>query len=56
MTLPVILILIISFIASLVRSTLGFGESLIAVPLFLIFYRQGCCTIIGYVVHPYCLS
>lgn len=31
------LILIISFIASLVRSTLGFGESLIAVPLFLFF-------------------
>lgn len=30
-------ILIISFIASLVRSTLGFGESLIAVPLFLFF-------------------
>lgn len=32
-----ILILIISFFASLVRSTLGFGESLIAVPLFLLF-------------------
>lgn len=32
-----ILILIISFVASLVRSTLGFGESLIAVPLFLLF-------------------
>ena len=30
-------VLIISFIASLVRSTLGFGESLIAVPLFLLF-------------------
>lgn len=30
-------ILVISFIASLVRSTLGFGESLIAVPLFLLF-------------------
>jgi len=30
-------ILTISFIASLVRSTLGFGESLIAVPLFLFF-------------------
>lgn len=37
MTLTIILILIISFIASLVRSTLGFGESLIAVPLFLFF-------------------
>lgn len=33
----VVFILIISFIASLVRSTLGFGESLIAVPLFLLF-------------------
>lgn len=33
----IILILIISFTASLVRSTLGFGESLIAVPLFLFF-------------------
>src|SRR6185437_3681030 len=33
----IILILIISFIASLVRSTLGFGESLVAVPLFLLF-------------------
>lgn len=32
-----ILILAISFFASLVRSTLGFGESLIAVPLFLLF-------------------
>ena len=30
----VIYILIISFIATLVRSTLGFGESLVAVPLF----------------------
>lgn len=30
-------ILIISFVASLVRSTLGFGESLIAVPLFVLF-------------------
>lgn len=30
-------ILLISFVASLVRSTLGFGESLIAVPLFLLF-------------------
>lgn len=37
MTLTIILILAISFIASLVRSTLGFGESLIAVPLFLFF-------------------
>ncbi len=37
MTLTIILILIISFSASLVRSTLGFGESLIAVPLFLLF-------------------
>ncbi|QDP86763.1 sulfite exporter TauE/SafE family protein (plasmid) [Chryseobacterium sp. SNU WT5] len=36
MTLTTILILIISFFASLVRSTLGFGESLIAVPLFLL--------------------
>ncbi|MDM1296313.1 sulfite exporter TauE/SafE family protein [Sphingobacterium sp. N143] len=33
----ILFILIISFIASLVRSTLGFGESLIAVPLFLFF-------------------
>lgn len=32
-----ILIIIISFFATLVRSTLGFGESLIAVPLFLLF-------------------
>ena len=37
MTLTIIFILIISFIASLVRSTLGFGESLVAVPLFLLF-------------------
>lgn len=37
MSFTIILILIISFIASLVRSTLGFGESLIAVPLFLFF-------------------
>lgn len=37
MSLTIISILIISFIASLVRSTLGFGESLIAVPLFLLF-------------------
>lgn len=33
----ILFILIISFTASLVRSTLGFGESLIAVPLFLFF-------------------
>ncbi len=33
----VFLILFISFIASLVRSSLGFGESLLAVPLFLFF-------------------
>lgn len=32
-----VLIITISFFASLVRSTLGFGESLIAVPLFLLF-------------------
>lgn len=37
MSLSIFLILFISFIASLVRSTLGFGESLIAVPLFLFF-------------------
>lgn len=33
----VFFILIISFVASLVRSTFGFGESLVAVPLFLLF-------------------
>lgn len=33
----IILILLISFFASLMRSTFGFGESLIAVPLFLLF-------------------
>lgn len=33
----ILLILIISFFASLVRSTLGFGEALIAVPFFLLF-------------------
>lgn len=33
----ILYIIIISFLASLVRSTLGFGESLIAVPLFLLF-------------------
>src|SRR5690625_267016 len=32
-----IFVIVISFIASLVRSTLGFGESLIAVPLFIFF-------------------
>jgi uncharacterized protein len=37
MTFTIGLILIICFVASLVRSTLGFGESLIAVPLFLLF-------------------
>lgn len=37
MTFTITFILIISFVASLVRSTLGFGESLIAVPLFLLF-------------------
>ena len=37
MTPTLVLILFISFVASLVRSTLGFGESLIAVPLFLFF-------------------
>ncbi|HXS54846.1 MAG TPA: sulfite exporter TauE/SafE family protein [Hanamia sp.] len=37
MTFTIVFILIICFIASLVRSTLGFGESLIAVPLFLLF-------------------
>lgn len=33
----IVFVIIISFIASLVRSTLGFGESLVAVPLFLLF-------------------
>jgi len=37
MSYTIIFVLIISFIASLVRSTLGFGESLVAVPLFLLF-------------------
>lgn len=37
MSYTIIFILLISFIASLVRSTLGFGESLIAVPLLLLF-------------------
>jgi len=35
--LTILLILIISFFAALVRSTLGFGEALIAVPFFLLF-------------------
>lgn len=35
MSSTLVFILLISFIASLVRSSLGFGESLIAVPLFL---------------------
>jgi len=35
--LTIVFILIISFFASLVRSTLGFGEALIAVPFFLLF-------------------
>ncbi|HEU5364107.1 MAG TPA: sulfite exporter TauE/SafE family protein [Hanamia sp.] len=34
---PTIFILIIIFIATLIRSTLGFGESLIAVPLLILF-------------------
>lgn len=33
----IISILVISFIATLVRSTFGFGESLVAVPLFILF-------------------
>ena len=37
MSYTIIFVLIISFIASLVRSTFGFGESLVAVPLFLLF-------------------
>ncbi len=37
MTTILALILLISFVASMVRSTLGFGESLVAVPLFLFF-------------------
>lgn len=37
MTITIIFILVISFFATLFRSTLGFGESLIAVPLFLLF-------------------
>lgn len=38
---PLIFVLIISFIASLVRSTFGFGESLIGVPLFILFLPVG---------------
>ncbi len=30
-------IIAISFIATLIRSTFGFGESLVAVPLFILF-------------------
>lgn len=37
MTLTILLVLLIAFVASLVRSTLGFGESLVAVPLLLFF-------------------
>lgn len=37
MSTPIIFILIISFIATLVRSTFGFGESLLGVPLFILF-------------------
>ena len=37
MELIYVYILVISFLATLVRSTFGFGESLIAVPLFLLF-------------------
>ncbi|KEQ28175.1 permease [Pedobacter antarcticus 4BY] len=37
MELTYLFILIISFVATLVRSTFGFGESLIAVPLFILF-------------------
>lgn len=33
----VVFVLVISFLATLVRSTFGFGESLIAVPLFVLF-------------------
>jgi hypothetical protein len=38
---PLIFVLIISFIASLVRSTFGFGESLIGVPFFILFLPVG---------------
>ncbi|WP_343702536.1 sulfite exporter TauE/SafE family protein [Chitinophaga sp.] len=37
MSTTIICILIISFVATLVRSTFGFGESLVAVPLFIFF-------------------
>lgn len=37
MDFTVIYILVISFVATLIRSTFGFGESLIAVPLFIFF-------------------
>lgn len=37
MSYTIVFVGIISFIASVVRSTLGFGESLIAVPLFILF-------------------
>ncbi|ANH83965.1 permease [Niabella ginsenosidivorans] len=32
---PVLIIIVVSFVATLVRSTFGFGESMVAVPLFL---------------------
>lgn len=38
-----IYIFVVSFVATLVRSTFGFGESLIAVPLFILFYSAGDC-------------
>lgn len=37
MTSTILFILLISFVASLVRSTFGFGESLVAIPLFFLF-------------------
>ena len=37
MSYTIVFVGIISFIASVVRSTLGFGESLVAVPLFILF-------------------
>lgn len=37
MLLTIIYLVLISFLATLVRSTFGFGESLIAVPLFVLF-------------------
>ena len=37
MSLTIVSVAIISFFASLVRSTFGFGESLVAVPLFILF-------------------